>query len=294
MRTFWSNFHGALRRIFPDCLTQAQASAFGMFLSFFPLLLLALGVFTASGNLSSGLEELLSGLRQILPPGSQLLLSDFLADHPPHPWKWILLGLAGTLFGGSQVMTGLMEGFRVAYRESFRIRPAFWRLQLRAVVLLTLTIGPWLAAVVLVVFGRQVRLWMIRHFGLPSLFESLWSVVYGGLALVLAMLILAMLYRVGRPEHPSWNEVLPGAVLATFLWWMVNSGFGFYVTHMPYSVVYGGLAAAIGLLIWMNISALVILFGAAFNAEAQERKAANRRGAAAGDAQSQQGRAHAQ
>jgi uncharacterized BrkB/YihY/UPF0761 family membrane protein len=31
--------------------------------------------------------------------------------------------------------------------------------------------------------------------------------------------------------------------------------------------VYGGLAAAIGLLIWMYLTALVVLLGAAFNAE---------------------------
>jgi membrane protein len=36
---------------------------------------------------------------------------------------------------------------------------------------------------------------------------------------------------------------------------------------MPYDVVYGGLAAAIGLLIWMYLTALVVLLGAAYNAE---------------------------
>jgi uncharacterized BrkB/YihY/UPF0761 family membrane protein len=36
---------------------------------------------------------------------------------------------------------------------------------------------------------------------------------------------------------------------------------------MPYSVVYGGLAAVIGLLIWMQISAVIVFLGAAWNAE---------------------------
>jgi membrane protein len=39
------------------------------------------------------------------------------------------------------------------------------------------------------------------------------------------------------------------------------------VRKMPYDVVYGGLAAAIGLLIWMYLTALVVLLGAAYNAE---------------------------
>jgi len=42
------------------------------------------------------------------------------------------------------------------------------------------------------------------------------------------------------------------------------------VRKMPYDVVYGGLAAAIGLLLWMYVTALVVLIGAAYNAEARE------------------------
>jgi uncharacterized BrkB/YihY/UPF0761 family membrane protein len=42
--------------------------------------------------------------------------------------------------------------------------------------------------------------------------------------------------------------------------------FGFYVRHVPYGIVYGGLAAAIGLLLWMYMTAMVIFLGAAYNA----------------------------
>jgi len=47
--------------------------------------------------------------------------------------------------------------------------------------------------------------------------------------------------------------------------------FGVYVRRVPYSIVYGGLAAVIGLLIWMNLSAIIIFLGAAWNAEATAR-----------------------
>jgi membrane protein len=61
---------------------------------------------------------------------------------------------------------------------------------------------------------------------------------------------------------------MPGAVLATLIWWLVDILFGVYVRRVPYSIVYGGLAAVIGLLIWMQLSAIVIFLGAAWNAEA--------------------------
>ena len=64
--------------------------------------------------------------------------------------------------------------------------------------------------------------------------------------------------------------MLPGAVVAAVLWWVADVVFGFYVRKMPYDVVYGGLAAAIGLLLWMYLTALVVLLGAAYNAEERE------------------------
>jgi uncharacterized BrkB/YihY/UPF0761 family membrane protein len=42
---------------------------------------------------------------------------------------------------------------------------------------------------------------------------------------------------------------------------------------MPPNVVYGGLGAVIGLLVWMQISAVIVFFGAAWNAETTPRRA---------------------
>ena len=71
------------------------------------------------------------------------------------------------------------------------------------------------------------------------------------------------------------RNVLPGAMVATLLWWLVDVLFGVYVRWVPYSVVYGGLAAVIGLIIWMQLSAVIIFLGAAWNAElAESRKKA--------------------
>jgi len=56
-------------------------------------------------------------------------------------------------------------------------------------------------------------------------------------------------------------------MVSTIMWWVVDVLFGVYVRKMPYDVVYGGLAAAIGLLLWMYLTAVVILIGSAYNAE---------------------------
>ena len=44
----------------------------------------------------------------------------------PHPWRWMLLGLGGTLFAGTQVMLGFIEGFRVIEGDSHQWSEKTW------------------------------------------------------------------------------------------------------------------------------------------------------------------------
>jgi membrane protein len=265
MDSFFKNFFRGFGRVFPDCLTLSQAIAFNMFLAFFPILLLILGILSSQSVFHNALRELPERVKMIVPSGSEDIITQYFVRKGQHPWKWFLLGLAGTLLAGSQVMVGFMEAFRTI--EADEIRPTYLRGHLRALLLLLLTLGPALVVVILTVFGKQARSALIHSFGLPVLFNALAFAFQAGLVFVLSMVVLVLLYRVGRPEHRGWLRLLPGAVVATIMWWTVDVVFGFYVRKMPYDVVYGGLAAAIGLLIWMYLTALVVLIGAAYNAE---------------------------
>ena len=64
-----------------------------------------------------------------------------------------------------------------------------------------------------------------------------------------------------------WHSVIPGATLATAMWFSSTLLFGFYLKHYAdYSIIYGSLGAAIALLVWMYMVSLVVLVGAEFNA----------------------------
>ena len=91
------------------------------------------------------------------------------------------------------------------------------------------------------------------------------------LAMILAVVVLALIHRVARPAATTWSSVLPGVAVATILWWGVNLLFGIYVRKMPYGLVYGGVAAAIGVMVWMEFSAMIVFLGAAWNAESAAR-----------------------
>lgn len=263
-----------LGRVFPPCSMIAQAIAFNLFLAFFPALLIMVGFATSRIGGRTSLLDLITDLTAILPPGSQTLVSEFLVKRAPEAWKLALVGWTGTLLAGSQVMRLLMEGIHRIYGD--QEKPGFLHRQLRGLALLMVTIAPLVAAAILGVLGRPLRRWLSQELGPHYPLQGWWTIFFPAAAIVLAMLALTVIYRVARPGEESLRNVLPGAMVATSLWWLVNVLFGSYVRRVPYSVVYGGLAAVIGLMVWMELSAVIIFLGAAWNAELAE----NRRGRA--------------
>jgi membrane protein len=258
-------------RVFPRCSMISQAIAFNLFLAFFPTLLIAVAVATTRIGGKTSLLDLVQDLTEFLPPGSQGIVSEFLVKRGPEAWKVVLLGWSGTLLAGSQVMKLVMEGIHIIYGDEEK--PGFLHRQLRGLLLLVITIAPLLGAAVLGVLGRPLRLWITGEAGKHSILQRWWTVFFPLAAMVLAMLALTVIYRVARPKEDSLSNVLPGAAVATVLWWIADVVFGAYVRRVPYSVVYGGLAAVIGLIIWMELSAVIIFLGAAWNAELAESRA---------------------
>lgn len=242
----------------------SQAVAFNMFLAFFSSLLVVLGLMSNSLRGRSG-AEIAGRLSTILPPGSWQLVSDFLLRREVDPWAWVLFGWVGTLLVGSQVMKLIMEGIHLIYGD--RQRLSFLGRQLRGLLLFSVSVVAWFLAVGLSVFGQPLRQWITREFGPSSLVLDFWTVMLPVLGGILTMLVLALIYWVARPGATTWSSVLPGASAAAILWWGVNLLFGNYVRKMQYDSVYGGLAAAIGLMVWMEISAMIVFFGVAWNAE---------------------------
>ena len=264
MANFWANLWRAFRRVWPSCMTQAQAVAFNMFLAFFPMLLLVMGLVSRWDFLRDGADEMFNSTKLLMPPGMYAVLSDFLARHAEHPLSWASLGLAGTLLAGMQMMRLMLNGFHMAQKiEQPKIPEQF----LRGLILLIVTLVPTVLAIAIAVFGKSVRIIITEEYGSPIWMRVLLAVALTCLALGLAMSVLALVYRVGTRGVRKWSDVIPGAIVATPLWWIASWTFGIYMRHVPYNLIYGGLATAIGVMIWMNFTVIIIFLGAAYNAE---------------------------
>jgi membrane protein len=267
---FFRRGYRLFSRVFPRCSVIAQAIAFNLFLAFFPALLVIVALATSRLGGKTSLLDLITDLTQFLPPGSQAIVSEFLVKRGPEAWKIAAVGWTGMLLAGSQVMKLVMLGIQIIYGDEDKL--GFLHRQIRGLMLLLVTIAPLLTAAILGVLGRPLRRWLSREIGSHIHAQGWWPLFFTAAAIVLAMMALTVIYRVARPREKSLRNVLPGAMVATLLWWLVDVLFGIYVRRVPYNVVYGGLAAVIGLIIWMQLSAVIIFLGAAWNAELAESR----------------------
>src|SRR6266849_9514166 len=122
-----------LTRVFPRCTMLSQAIAFNLFLAFFPTLLLAVAIATSRLGSHTNMLDLITNFTKYLPPGSRQIVSEFLIKRGPQAWKWAVIGWAGTLIAGSQVMKLIMEGIHIVYEDTEK--PGFLHRQLRGLLL---------------------------------------------------------------------------------------------------------------------------------------------------------------
>ena len=70
----------------------------------------------------------------------------------------------------------------------------------------------------------------------------------------------------------KWVSV--GSILASLLWIGGSAAFSYYLeTYAHYDATYGSLGTVIGLMMWMWMTTIVILFGAEFNSEIEHQTA---------------------
>ena len=90
---------------------------------------------------------------------------------------------------------------------------------------------------------------------------------------LLMLAALGALYAFSMDKRPPIRQILPGIIAALISWMIVSIGFSFYVENFAhYSLIYGTMGAMIVLLMWLYITALVLILGAEFNAALIQRR----------------------
>src|SRR5438046_5460656 len=122
-------------------------------------------------------------------------------------------------------------------------------------------------AAVLVAFGSgidaRVTFHLYHEYSYRILF--MWTVIRWLIAGLTSIAVIALIYHNAVPRTQPWHSVLPGATLATAVWFAATALFGWYLQrYADYSIIYGSLGVGIAMLVWMSMILLLILLGSEY------------------------------
>lgn len=247
---------------------SAAALAYDLLFALFPLLIFVsnlLGLLDLDTNATG------QYLMRFLPRDIVELIQTYLeyvSDTSSQVLLWF--ALVFSICFPMRASKGLMDDVRLAYRLgkplhpiSYTIRQLVYTLVLLLAITLTLLLST---------FGKQV-LSYINGFlpenvvKLSDYFIGLWQYLRFVPAGILMFAALGTLYAAALDNRQPMKAIMPGIFVALFSWMVVSVGFSFYVENFSnYSIIYGALGAVIMLLMWLYMTAMILILGAELNA----------------------------
>lgn len=249
----------------------AGGTAFFVLLGLIPALAAMISIYGLIAN-PSDIQAQFAALAQVMPSEVRTILEEQMtriSSERKTAGVAALVGIALALWGAGAAMKTAINALNIIYREEEK----------RGYVKLTLTaLG---LTLVFVIFGAvSVGLIValppiLETVGLGSVAKTAGSLLRWPLLLAVALIGLAVLFRYGPSrEDPQWKWVSPGAIVATLLWVAGSALFAVYAQNFgSYNKTYGSLAAVVVMMMWLYISALVMLLGAEINAETEHQTA---------------------
>lgn len=178
----------------------------------------------------------------------------------------VVLGALGALFSASGAVGAFHRAMhRIHDTREGRRFPAF-RL---AVFLetLSLTVGA-VVVLLLVVLGGDLSARIGRAVGLTQQAVDLWNVAKWPVILAIIMIVVSAAYQLGpNVRQPRYRAFSPGAVVTVLLLFGATVLLGWVTANLGQTQLVGWITSAIGILAIAWVTVIVLLAGAAFDAE---------------------------
>jgi membrane protein len=257
--------------------TAAGVVFFGL-LAIFPAitaLVSSYGLFADPRTIGANLQT----LALMLPEGSFQIVQDQIArvldKGNAALGGTFLFGLALALWSANAGVKAIIDALNVVYEV--RETRNFLKLNLLS---LAFTTGG-IVALLLMVGAVVAFPLLFNHLGLPPESGFILGLARWPLLFVVLLVALGLLYRFGPNRRAArWEWLGAGTLAAALLWIAGSAALSWYLSNFGnYNATYGSLGAAIGLMMWMWISATIVLFGAELNSEIERHATADASGA---------------
>jgi membrane protein len=251
--------------------TAAGVVFFGL-LAVFPAttaMVSSYGLFANPSTIGANLQT----LALMLPEGSFQIVQDqiarVLAKGGTSLGVTFLFGLGLAIWSANAGVKAVIDALNVVYEQ--REKRSFIRLNLLA---LAFTSGG-IAALLLMVSAVVAFPFVLDHVGLAPESQFIVSLARWPLMFAILLATLGVLYRFGPSRRAArWEWLSVGTLAAAVLWIAGSSLLSWYLSSFGnYNATYGSLGAAIGLMMWMWMSAIIVLCGAELNSEIEHQTA---------------------
>jgi len=247
-------------------LAFAAALSYYFVMAFFPGLI-TLAAIVSYLPIPDLFNTIISTMARVVPPESMGLIRRIVADViSANRGALLSFGLLGTIWTCSSGFAAMIEALNVAY-DVPETRP-FWKTRLLAIEM-TFVIGTLVTfAFAFMILGPRFCEFLANQLGLSAMYAVIWPVVRYALAVTFIVLAVGGLYYLGPNLKQSFQDFLPGAVLAVVGWIFLSDGLSLYFHKFAHlNKTYGVLGGGVALLTWLYWSGFLILLGAEFNSE---------------------------
>jgi membrane protein len=253
-----------MKRIKDDHVTGLSAQiTYYMLLAIFPFLIFLLNLLIF---FDIDQEIFINTISKLIPEQSSTLIFNMVKEVATNSGITLLsIGMITTLWSASKGVNALIRGLNKAYDvnedRSF--------LKVKAVGL-TATIGIPILMVgsfIFLVLGEQMGQFISEKFGLKD-YLRIWDFLRVLIPLASMAIYFTLLYKLAPNRQIKLKQAAIGGIFSTLGWVGVSMLFAYYVNNFGnYSKIYGGLGSIIILLIWLNLSSIILIIGGEINAE---------------------------
>jgi len=253
-----------VRRYFQDGVSRnaAELAYFLLFSLFPPVIFLS----RLLGSFQTDVQEWETLLRGVVPREVLEILLHYLAHIQGVPASGLrAAGLLMAIWSAARAMRSLSGAVNLAYRAEERHGGvlAF----LKSVGAASVFLAAFLLSAVLILLGPRTLAVLGRYLHLEIRRLLLFRMLRPALLFLLLFGFLLGIYRWIPGRRMTLRRVMPGALAAALSWLVGSAAFSYYVEHMGrYSVLYGSIGAVVVLLLWLYLTAVVLIMGAEWNA----------------------------
>jgi membrane protein len=250
----------------------AGGVAFFALLAIVPLLVAALsiwGLFADPADATRLIRDIATGL----PDSAQRLVTQQLRSISRRSNAGLgltaIVSLIVALWSASSGTKHLIEAVNTAYDEEEQ--RGFVRVRALAILF---TVGAILFMIVALALIAVVPN-ALADAGVPRAVRIVIDVAVWPVLAAMMIVALALIYRFAPDRRdPQWRWVSSGAVFATIAWLAGSALFALYASNLgTYDETYGSLGGVVVLMLWLFITALVIVLGAELNAALETQTA---------------------